>query len=344
MTINSYGFDSTVTEGPWATMAKMLGVESGFGQGAYAPSTSAVPYYINCAPGPAMSSGVLAISDAVVSVGPFDPVSSGSRWDVIVLRRNWTDNATTLIKINGPTGGAKTFPLLESSPGDVEDQLVAWVNWTAGSTVPVIEDLRTYASQVWRVPSLSVIRFPRLGMEAVTPDGRRWCYEVIAGAPQWRGDRSILSTPGQLSLVSGSSLLTPAAGWDIGSGATALVCQAIPLTGNLFQLDIELRRSASGVITANDNSGNFDDIVIAKLKAPFLPEHSVPCNMTYVGRTSSTAAEGNVGGTVSLRSNGDVVLADGKPGVNIYSRPAGKPSVQFSRIIGVRNPLYPNAV
>ncbi|WP_457948319.1 hypothetical protein ACTAQI_20365 [Pseudarthrobacter sp. alpha12b] len=73
-------------------------------------------------------------------------ISSGSRWDLIVARRDWTPTAgvTKFEKVNG--GATATIPGGRLyGPGNIDDQPLALVQVTAGQTQPTaIIDLRTW--------------------------------------------------------------------------------------------------------------------------------------------------------------------------------------------------------
>lgn len=75
-----------------------------------------------------------------------DTVASGSRWDLIVARRDWTPTAgvTSFQKVNG--GSDKVIPGGRMvGPGDIDDQPIALVQVTAGQTQPTaIVDLRCW--------------------------------------------------------------------------------------------------------------------------------------------------------------------------------------------------------
>jgi len=76
-----------------------------------------------------------------------DTIASGSRWDLIVCRRDWTPTAgeSKFVKING--GSTAVIPggrLV--GPGNIDDQPLALVQVTAGQTQPTaIIDLRTWS-------------------------------------------------------------------------------------------------------------------------------------------------------------------------------------------------------
>lgn len=74
-------------------------------------------------------------------------IASGSRWDLIVVRRDWTPTAGTS-KFEKVAGGAT--PTIPGGrivgPGNIDDQPIALVKVTAGQTQPTeIIDLRTWS-------------------------------------------------------------------------------------------------------------------------------------------------------------------------------------------------------
>jgi len=76
-----------------------------------------------------------------------DTIGSGSRWDLIAVRRDWTPTSgeSKFVKVNG--GATAVIPggrLL--GPGNIDDQPLALVQVTAGQTQPTsIIDLRTWS-------------------------------------------------------------------------------------------------------------------------------------------------------------------------------------------------------
>lgn len=77
-----------------------------------------------------------------------DPVASGTRWDLVVVRRNWQPllgGPSTLAIIKG--GAFTDMPTRNIGPGVEDDQPIAMVGWKSGQTAPFqIIDLRCWAS------------------------------------------------------------------------------------------------------------------------------------------------------------------------------------------------------
>lgn len=76
-----------------------------------------------------------------------DAIGSGTRWDMIAVRRDWTPTAgvTKFVKVNG--GATAVIPGgRQANPGGIDDQPIALVQVTAGQTQPTaIIDLRTWS-------------------------------------------------------------------------------------------------------------------------------------------------------------------------------------------------------
>lgn len=152
MTITSTGYAGQITtDDEWGRSAvhgSRYGVEL---QGDFAVTT--VPNgdrAVRVAPGTAWGKGILDVSDAQVQV-PADPITSGSRWDTVVLRRNRDTKTTTVVILKGDAF-ERVAPsrLFFSATSRIDDQPIAMVNLRAeGGTsgrVNTIYDLRCWAA------------------------------------------------------------------------------------------------------------------------------------------------------------------------------------------------------
>lgn len=147
MTITSIGYDGSVNEAQWATLipragSAQYGVAGAFDWKVTAHAT--LDRGVTIATGTGWGWGVMDTSDATVSLQGAT-VGSGSRWDLVVARRNWsgTGGVTSFVIISG--SAAKSLPARNTSPGSLDDQPVALVQFTAGSTAPTgIVDLRCW--------------------------------------------------------------------------------------------------------------------------------------------------------------------------------------------------------
>lgn len=148
MAITSIGYDGSVNEAQWAKLLPLAGsAHYGVaGAGDWKVTTHAtLDRGVRVAAGSGWGHGVLDTSDATTSLSGAT-VGSGSRWDLIVARRNWsgTGGTTTFVLIGGSS--SKALPARNTSPGVLDDQPLALVQFTAGSTAATaIIDLRCWA-------------------------------------------------------------------------------------------------------------------------------------------------------------------------------------------------------
>lgn len=148
MAQTSWGFDGTITELQWSTMAGLLGngyVAKGNGDCV----VTAVPgaRSVSVAAGSLYGDGVVTVLDAAETVAMTTPVNG--QWYVIALRRTWATNTTALVAIAGattttttPTAAPSSFPTLNSQPGVLTDQPIAWAWCNSANTTVVVFDIR----------------------------------------------------------------------------------------------------------------------------------------------------------------------------------------------------------
>lgn len=144
MTITSVGYAGTVDDEQWARLIPAAGgafysVET---SGAFRVTAAAGTRTVQIAGGTGGASayGVRAVSDTAVQK-PLDAVPSGTRWDMIVLRRNWATKQSTIEVVQG--GSARALPARTNNPGIADDQPLALVRVAAGqTTIQEIVDLR----------------------------------------------------------------------------------------------------------------------------------------------------------------------------------------------------------
>lgn len=197
VTFTSHGYDTTTgnpyTEIAWAAAHPLIGsgtygVRSG-GDWAVTAVTGA-DRTVSIAPGFGWGSGVTDETYANDTI-QLDTITSGSRWDLIVARRDWTPTAgeTKFMKING--GSSRAIPggrLM--TPGGIDDQPLALVQVTAGQTQPTaIVDLRCWANNGGMVAKDEMVKgyLNKLGTELYI-NGVEWRY--VPGAndvPEWVG-------------------------------------------------------------------------------------------------------------------------------------------------------------
>ena len=143
MAITNIGYDGTINEPGWAKLTPFLGKKYGFGSSTdLAPtSVAGVDRTTRIAPGSSGGYGVLVTSDANVDVQ--SPVlASGTRWDTVVLRRDWQTNTSSIVVVAG-TATEQVAAGLNANPGVIDDMPLALVQITAGTQAPTaIRDLR----------------------------------------------------------------------------------------------------------------------------------------------------------------------------------------------------------
>ena len=199
MTIRSVGYDGSIGETDWANyLAPYIGSPP-MVAGANSFKVSATNgLSVQVAPGVAHGWGVTDVSDAAETI-QLDAVTSGSRVDAVVLRRDWSGTSTTpsgastggRTSIGFVRGGVSGVPSLASSGGNLTEQPLALVKVTAGaSTVQVIKDLRVNTARTAWVRSELAMTGPPGTRYALEPDGRRYVRVVDASGnvvtqPEW---------------------------------------------------------------------------------------------------------------------------------------------------------------
>jgi hypothetical protein len=153
VTFISNGYDTTAgnpyTEGSWADAHPSIGLAS-YGV------RSSLDWKVTAVAGQDRTVSINAgrgfghgITDKTVAneTIQLDTVTSGSRWDLIACRRDWTPTGgvSSFVKVNG--GATDVIPGgRQSNPGGIDEQPIALVQATAGQTQPTaIIDLRTWS-------------------------------------------------------------------------------------------------------------------------------------------------------------------------------------------------------
>lgn len=190
MAITSIGYDGTVDEADWT---KLMGdaARSTYGVGGGTDwRVTAHPTLargVSVATGSGWGWGVYDTNSATVSLAGAT-ISSGTRWDMVVARRDWsgTGGSTTFAMITGTS--SQTLPNRNKTPGDVDDQPIALVQFTAGQSAPTaILDLR-----VWSGTGGGLVGNELLCRDYNTDigtriciDGEDWLSDVNGNAQTW---------------------------------------------------------------------------------------------------------------------------------------------------------------
>lgn len=187
MTLTPVGYAGEITDDNWrvmatATIGAMYGVDDSASFRATAGSGDRA---ISLAPGGAFGLGVRDYSDAPITLTGA-PVSSGSRWDMVVLRRDWDAGTTTPLIITG--SATKVLPTRNTGFGAVNDQPIALVRFAAGQSVAQeIVDLRCIPGDggVVAFDPLTLTYLDRVGTQVRIAD-TLWTRSVNGtGSPLW---------------------------------------------------------------------------------------------------------------------------------------------------------------
>src|SRR5699024_7384058 len=201
MAISSVGYEGTVDYPDYGVplvvpaMYTLRGDSASGEAGAFRPSrvTGGADRTVRVAGGTAVGYGITDTeSDAYVHV-QLEPVSSGSRWDEIVLRRDWSEKKTTLTVIQGGSSGPPDLPIRNKQPGILDDQPIAYARVQAGEQyVTEVIDLRCWASDGGLVAvdelALSYLQ-NHIGTRVTIGDTTYTRVVSPGGAVSWKADR-----------------------------------------------------------------------------------------------------------------------------------------------------------
>lgn len=194
MALTSVGYPRTdgnlaVTAVQWAQLAADLGSVYGV-RTANDLAVTPVAGGVSVAAGVAFGRGITDTLDSAQAV-TIDAPSSGSTYWLVVLRRSWQAvNTSTLLAISLGTSlpaAIPNSPTRKTSPGIEDDQPLALVQMTAGSTAGVINrDLRLIGG------GPSQVAFSTMTLDLVKRPGQRvrigsdeWVCGVTSGAAAW---------------------------------------------------------------------------------------------------------------------------------------------------------------
>lgn len=236
MAIISVGYDGVINETQWADMIKKVG-SCDYGvvdvNDWKVTAVTGADRTISVATGKGWGHGIFDEITANVTL-QLDSVSSGSRWDLIVMRRNWTGagGLSTITKVNGTT--AKEIPASRAiGPGVIDEQPIALVQVTAGQTQPTaIVDLRCWGSNggLYAKDDLAKGYLNKVGAE-VRIGLIVWRYTLgVNDIPGWEAELS----PGVYSAiqVSGYSITGTISVEQVGTKKRVVVDITVKRTGS----------------------------------------------------------------------------------------------------------------
>jgi len=169
MALTNNGFDGTVTEAAWANMSALTDVDAVESSAAWAVTQGTGRQVSTAAhSGFAFAKGVLSKDTAAILTNLATPVNG--QWFLIVRHIDWATNGVTVTAIahdvtgtTVPTVAPTTFPVIDSNPGVLYDQKLAWAWVRSTDTTVTIFDLRKLTAET-RVAALEAdtdwIAFP----------------------------------------------------------------------------------------------------------------------------------------------------------------------------------------
>jgi hypothetical protein len=304
VTFTSNGYDTTTTS-PYTEIA-WANAHPAIGASAYGVRSS-TDWAVTAVAGADRTVSIAAgfgwghgVTDSTVAneTIQLDTVSSGSRWDLIVARRDWTPTAgvTSFVKVNG--GSTQTIPggrLV--GPGNIDDQPLALVQVTAGQTQPTaIIDLRCWASNGGAVAK-DVLAKSYLDIvgASVYIGGMVWRY--IPGAndvPEWVASGEV-TTYAPIA-VTGYSITGDISVEQVGAKKRVTV-------------DLNVTRTGAGIVIGTSFSG-FGPVLPTAVRGSSDPKY-LPISMS--GGTGDVNKHATiylypVSGAMSIRSQADFTM------------------------------------
>lgn len=217
MAWTSVGFDGTITEIQWAGMAGLLG--NGYvaaGNGDCLVTAVGGARQVSVAAGSLYGDGVLSTNSGAETVALTTPTNG--QWYVIALRRTWATNTAALVAIAGattststPTAPPTSFPVLNTNPGVLTDQPIAWAWCNSANTNVVVYDIRLKA-----VKSL-----PPVVATSAERDAK--FMSPTQGLQVWRDDLGAVETYYGLYNASTNPGGRDTAGWYVDDRQTGLI-------------------------------------------------------------------------------------------------------------------------
>ncbi|HSU47268.1 MAG TPA: hypothetical protein VLJ40_10175 [Arthrobacter sp.] len=190
MAITSIGYDGSIDETQWAQLVPVVGAaEYGVLETTdwRITASTTTDRGVKVGVGSGWGYGVLDTNTTTITLQG-DTVSSGTRWDMVVARRSWggAGGATSFVLIKGTA--AMQLPNRNTDPGTLDDQPLALVQFTAGSTAPTtIIDLRCFARNGGVVAKDELaLDYLRHAGAKITIGSTVWSRDLdVNGSPTW---------------------------------------------------------------------------------------------------------------------------------------------------------------
>lgn len=183
----SAGYEGTVNEPQWSELLSHAGGRQ-YGvadAGSWKVTAGTADREVRIAIGRGFGYGVFDRSVAVASL-TLPATTSGSRWHLITVHRDWAANQSSFDSVAGSAD--KQLPARENTPGAVDDQPLALVRVVAGqSQVADIVDLRVWGGDGGaRASDDLVLQYLNRVGTRVQIGGRSWFRDLNSlGQPVW---------------------------------------------------------------------------------------------------------------------------------------------------------------
>ena len=139
----SFGYAGSIGPGQWVTLQKVIGCRYAIVHPTHFALT-ATGSGITLSAGQAGGGGVFDEWGSNQAVSLTKP-GSGTQWWLIVLRRNWTTQASTFVAIPAGTTTPTSLPSRNTTMGGIDDQPLWMVPWASNASTPNVStaiDLR----------------------------------------------------------------------------------------------------------------------------------------------------------------------------------------------------------
>lgn len=306
MAITSVGYDGTVDEVQWAKLHPATSSRPGIVNDSFAIIVTGATRTVRMPAGSWYGFGVYDTSDTNVDlVGT--AVSSGTRWDTLVLRRDWTTNTSAFMLLAGTSTKAISASV-QNNPGVVADQVLYLVRFdSALAEAQELADLREYGR---------TMMFFSDGASGF-PDASRYLY----GQPML----------GRLGSSLGQDLgVKRSNGWDylLARPWTDLAMSGSVASGNLAQYRVvgDVLELRGLVQPAGGGSFSTSSVTVATLATTLRPQYSgefavgaggVSANTYHAKLTIVSASAATDAGAIQVKTSGTGVTYIRLDGVRI---------------------------
>lgn len=287
MTINNLWYDGPVTESTHAKYISKVGRRRygvmNAGDLKVSPRSGAVRT-VNIAAGQAWGNGILTTLTTTETLQLPSHTSAYNRWYMIVLRRNWSTNTTT-IDYAGPVT-SRTLPGRNRNPGSLDDQPLALVELDRDGVFGEIVDLRVWGSGFVR----DRLAFAYLDEEAGATlylDNELWVSNEYGTFQRYSRDYDSGWQEGKFR-----------EGWG---GSNAFFRYRKTALGSAYGVDIRLYCVRTGAPINVPLSGDLANIQLASIPYAFTPDGGI-------GAASLTTSWGGRVYTGAVTSSGAVYL------------------------------------